>query len=675
MSTVSEPAGSLEVALERTAKLLDVDPVLAAEQSLEILKSIPNHPPAVLFLAMAKRRAGDPEAALEVFERLLDAQPKWGTANFEYAVALGDVGRGDDAIQALLKAVAFEPEHPEAWRVLADHLMATGDAEGGDAAYARHVQCSTRDPLLQEAASAMVKNDVAIAERLLKKYLMQKPTDVAAIRMLAEVALRCGRESEAEHLLLRCLELAPSFTAARYNYALLLQRGEDSPRALVEIEQCLDADPERPSYRNLAAVILSRVGEFNRASEIYSRLLAEYPENARVWLSYGHVLKTEGRQEESVKAYRKSIERDPQLGEAYWSIANLKTFRFDPDDLSAMERQTADTELSDKNRWHFHFALGKAYEDARDYKQSFQHYAGGNGLYLASHAYDADSFARRIKRLQLGFSQQFFDEIAGKGYEAPDPIFIIGMPRSGSTLLEQILACHSAIEGTSELPNMITLTSNLKNEAEEADWGEIAVHATVLARKKPAELRALGEQYIESTRIHRKTDRPFFIDKMPNNFLNIGIIQAVLPNAKIIDVRRHPLGCCFSNFKQFYAKGQNFSYGLEDIGRYYRHYVGLMAHIDEVLPGRVHRVFYEDTVADTEAVVREVLSYCGLEFEPQCLRFFESKRPVRTASSEQVRQPIYREGNEQWKHFEAWLDPLKEALGDVLDAYPVVPKL
>ena len=668
--TSSEPLGSLKEATKRTAQLLDVDPLLAAEQAQEILKAIPNHPPAMFLLAMAKRRSGDPQAALEVLEPLLNAQHEWAAAHFEYGASLGLVGRGDEAIQALLKAVRFQPEHPEAWRVLADHLMATGDTEGADTAYARHVKCSTRDPLLRAAAAAMIKDDIAIAERVLKKHLMQKPTDVSAIRMLAEVAIRCGRDSEAENLLLRCLELAPSFTAARYNYALLLQRCEDSQRALVQIEQCLDADPEKPNYRNLAAVILSRVGEFKRASEIYSRLLVEYSENARIWLSYGHVLKTEGRQEESIQAYRKSIELDPQLGEAYWSIANLKTFRFDQDDLSEMERQIADTELGNKNRWHFHFALGKAYEDARDYEQSSRHYADGNALYLSDHPYEADSITTRTELLIQGFSREFFEERAGMGCEAPDPIFIIGMPRAGSTLLEQILSCHSAIEGTSELPEMITLANSLR---EEADSSEIAVYATVLVQKNAAELQALGEQYIENTRIYRKTDRPFFIDKMPNNFLYFGIIQTVLPNAKIIDARRHPMGCCFSNFKQFYARGQNYSYDLEDIGRFYRNYVGLMAHIDEVLPGRVHRVFYEDTVADTETVVREMLEYCGLEFEPACLRFFESERPVRTASSEQVRQPIYREGVEQWQHYEEWLTPLKTSLGKVLDDYPAVP--
>jgi tetratricopeptide (TPR) repeat protein len=672
LSETTDATGSLEVALEHTAKLLDVDPALAAEQAEEILKAIPNHPPARLFLAMARRRSGNPQGALDELELLLNAQPKWAAANFEYGVALGDVGRGDEAIEALLKAVKFQPEHPEAWRVLADHLMATGDTEGGDAAYSRHVQCSTRDPVLQEAAAAMIRNDVASAERLLKKHLFDKPTDVPAIRMLAEVAVRCGREEEAEHLILRCLELAPGFTAARYMYAVLLHRRNDSPAALVQIEQCLAEEPQSPSYRNLTAVVLSRVGEYERSSSIYARLLDEYPDNAKVWLSYGHVLKTQGRQDDCIDVYRKSLELNPSFGEAYWSLANLKTYRFSETDLSAMHAQLADPDLRSEDRWHLHFALGKAYEDAADFAQSFKHYDEGNALYRASYRYDADQNTKRAQRLKRDFTRAFFAEREGMGCDAPDPIFILGMPRSGSTLLEQILSCHSAVEGTTELPDMITMAQNLR---EEADSDDIAVYASVLATKSADEVRALGEKYLENTRIHRKTDRPFFIDKMPNNFLHVGLIHLVLPNAKIIDARRHPLGCCFSNFKQYYARGQNFSYSLSDMGRFYYDYVDLMAHFDEALPGRIHRVFYEDTVADTEAVVRKLLDYCGLEYEPECLRFFESRRPVRTASSEQVRQPIYREGVEQWQNYEEWLDPLKSSLGAVLDAYPAVPPL
>jgi tetratricopeptide (TPR) repeat protein len=670
MSTESEPRGSLEDAIDRTAHLLETDPVLAAEQCLEILKAVPNHPPALFFLAMAKRRSGDPQGALEVLEPLLNAQHKWAAAWFERGASLGMVGRGDEAIEALLKAVKFQPEHPEAWRILADHLVATGDTEGGDAAYARHVQCSARDPLLQKAAAAMVKKDVAVAERILKKHLQQKPTDVPAIRMLAEVAIRCGRDNEAQKLLVRCLELAPSFTAARSNYAMLLHRRNDSPGALREIEKCLETDPERPSYRNLCAVILSRVGEYKRSGELYARLLKEYPENPKVWLSYGHVLKTEGRQDKCIETYRECITRDPAFGEAYWSLANLKTFRFTEEDLTAMDEQLANPELDDENRWHFHFAKGKALEDARDYERSFKHYDDGNALYRSNNPYDAEVTTSRVRILKTKFSREFFSERDGWGSDAPDPIFIVGMPRSGSTLLEQILSCHSEVEGTSELPDMINMAQELRRNASSDGSAE---HGDNLASKIAVECQALGEQYIERTQIHRKTDRPLFIDKMPNNFRHVGLIHAILPNAKIIDARRHPLGCCFSNFKQYYARGQNFSYNLTDMGRFYHDYVDLMAHFDKVLPGRIHRVFYEDTVADTEKVVREMLEYCGLEYEPECLRFFESQRPVRTASSEQVRRPIYREGVEQWQHFEEWLSPLRDALGEVLETYPEVP--
>jgi tetratricopeptide (TPR) repeat protein len=287
-----EEMGSLEEATKNAAQLLDVNPALAAEQAQEILNAIPNHPPAMFLLASARRLSGNPQAALEILEPLLNAQHKWAAAYFEYGASLGMLGRGDEAIKALLKAVQYQPEHPEAWRVLADHLLAIGDTEGGDLAYTRHVQCSARDPMLREAAAAMVKNEVALAERLLKKHLMGKPTDVPAIRMLAEVAVRCGQDEDAENLLLRCLELAPGFAAARYNLAVILHRRNDPNNALVEIEKALAADPENPSYRNLCAVILSRTGDYDRSIELYSRLLSEYPENAKVWSSYGHVLKT-----------------------------------------------------------------------------------------------------------------------------------------------------------------------------------------------------------------------------------------------------------------------------------------------------------------------------------------------------------------------------------------------
>ncbi len=670
MNTTAQETGTLADAVEHASLLLHQNPPLAAEQAKAILEVSPQHPPALLILASAQRRLGKTTEALGILEPLAHAQTAWSTAQYELALALADAGRGDETIAALKATVALKPKHPEAWRRLADHLLATGDTQGGDAAYAKHIQSSASAPSLQRAAAAMIANDIPKAEGVLKEHLKQSPTDVPAIRMLAEVAVRCGQNEAAEQLLHRCLELAPSFTAARYNYAVLLQRQNDSANALVEIERLLKDDPKSPSYRNLCAVILSRIGEYERSSKIYADLLAEYPRNAKVWLSYGHVLKTEGRQETCIDAYRQSIARDPAFGEAYWSLANLKTFRFTDKDLQAIQVQLSDKNLSDENRLHFHFAMGKASEDNKDHASAFEHYDKGNALHHSTLNYDADMNHTRVQRLKTNFSQAFFSARAGFGCDAPDPIFIVGMPRSGSTLLEQILSSHSQVEGTTELPDIISLAKDLRQEAGSQ---EIVAYAEVLATKNATQLRELGEQYIENTRVHRKTDRPFFIDKMPNNFLHTGMIHLILPNAKIIDTRRHPMGCCFSNFKQYYARGQSFSYKQSDMGRFYRDYVELMAHYDAVLPGKVHRVIYEQTVADTETQVRQVLDYCGLDFEPACLRFFENERPVRTASSEQVRQPIYREGMEQWMHYEQWLEPLKTELGEVLHRYPESP--
>ena len=670
MNAASDPTGTLAAAMSNAVGLLETDPDLAAEQAQEILKAVPGHPPALLLLASARRRLGDAGAAIALIEPLLQAQPRWPAAHFEAGLTLSRLGRGDAAIGALRKTVELRPDHPDAWRILADHLLATGDTTGSDTAYARHVQCSSKSPVLQQAAAAMLANDIAVAERLLKNHLRDTPTDVPAIRMLAEVAMRYGRLDDAGHLLERCLELAPSFAAARYNYAVLLHRRNDAEGALREIEQLLAVDPRSPSYRNLQAVLLSRVGEYERSSRTYAQLLKEYPTHSKVWLSYGHVLKTEGRNAECVAAYRRSIACEPALGEAYWSLANLKTFQFTDADLAAMHAQLALPDVAVEHRLQFHFALGKAYEDRGDTARSFEHYAKGNELHRQGNRYDADMNTARARRLQGVFTREFFAQRTGAGCTAPDPIFIVGMPRAGSTLLEQILASHPQVEGTTELPEIISMAKDLRAESGHPD---IASYTDALATKSPAELRALGEQYLERTRIYRKTDRPFFIDKMPNNFLHVGLIHLILPNARIIDARRHPLGCCFSNFKQYYARGQNFSYGLVDMGRFYRDYVELMAHFDAVLPGRVLRVIYERVVEDTEAEVRRLLDYCGLPFDPACLRFFENQRPVRTASAEQVRRPIYREGVDQWRQYDNWLGPLKEALGPVLEHYPDPP--
>ena len=670
MNSTSEPVGTLATALTNATRLLEARPGLAAEQALEILKVVPDHPPAVLLLAAARRRMGDTAAALELLDPLVAAQPRSAAAQFERGLALAAAGRGDEAIVALRRAVELKPDHPDAWRLLGDHLTAIGDSEGADAAYLRHVKASTRNPELLRAAGAMVRKDLPRAEALLKAHLRKAPTDVPAIRMLAEVAARHGRDDDAEKLLERCLELAPSFTPALYNYAVLLNRRNESARALPAIERLLAAEPRHPGYRNFHAVLLSRLGDYERAAQIYAELLREYPSHAKVWLSYGHTLKTEGNLQEGVAAYRRSIALEPAFGEAYWSLANLKTFHFEPEEVAAMEAKSADPAVSDVDRLHLHFALGKACEDAGDWATSFSHYEKANALQRARFHYDPDRNTERLRHLRATLTREFFAARAGGGCPSPDPIFIVGLPRAGSTLIEQILASHSQVEGTMELPEIIAMARDLRAESESQAVG---AYIDLLATLDAARRRELGERFIAGTRVYRKTDRPYFIDKMPNNFLHIGMIHLVLPNAKIIDARRHPLACCFSNYRQHFASGQRFAYDLTDLGRYYRDYVALMAHFDAVLPGRIHRVVYERMVEDTEAEVRRLLDYCGLPFEAACLRFFENERAVRTPSSEQVRQPIYREAVDQWRHYDAWLDPLKAELGPVLATYPDVP--
>ena len=671
-SGAAQPVGSLDAALAHALDLVDGQSSLALEQAAEILKAVPGHPIATLVVAMAQRRLGDISAALAILEPLSRSQPHAAAVHYEYGLALGAARQGEAAVKALRRAVELSPALPGAWRALADHLTAMGDPVGADAAYARHIRTATRDPRLLRPAAALCDNDIPLAEALLREHLREHPTDVAAIRMFAEVAARLGRYQDAENLLTRCLELAPGFVEARAHYATVLNRQNRPTEALEQVDQLLAVEPDNPNHRNLKATVLVNIGEYGQAVDLYTHLLAEYPRQAMVWLSFGHVLKTSGRQDESIRAYRRSLELVPSLAIAWWSLANLKTFRFSAADVEAMRSQLARADVSTDDRLHLEFALGKACEDAGEFEASFRHYDQANRLRRSQIHYSAAETTSLVERSRALYTREFFDARAGAGFPARDPLFIVGMPRAGSTLVEQILSSHSLVEGTMELYDMISLARSLDVRGPRE---QPLQYPDTLAALTPAELQALGARYLERTRVQRKSSAPYFIDKMPNNFLHTGLILLALPNARIIDVRRHPLGCCFSVFKQHFARGQSFSYGLEDVGRYYRDYVELMAHFDRVLPGRVHRVHYESLVENTESEVRALLEYCGLPFEEQCLRFYENERAVRTASSEQVRQPIFRDGLEQWRHYEPWLEPLKTALGPVLDAYPDTPQL
>jgi tetratricopeptide (TPR) repeat protein len=605
----------------------------------------------------------DPTLSLEQAEEVLKAAPQLGPAHAAKGMALAALARHEDAATALTRATQLDPKLAGAWRALGDqHTLLENPAEA-DRAYAQAIRASVNDPRLMQAALALCEGKLAVAEAALREHLKIHPTDVAAIRMLAEVGARLGRFDDAEKLLKRCLDLAPSFLAARHNYAIVLHRQAKGAEALVQVNFLLESDPDNPSFRFLKASALTRVGEYEQAIALYEDILRRHPNNARAWLSLGHARKTAGQTQASVDAYRKSIEIEPSFGEGYWSLANMKTYRFDEASVAQM-RGALSGELRDEDRFHLEYALAKALEDRGDCEAAFAHYAEGARIRRAALHYDADETTRFTDRLIAQFSSAFLVGRVQQGSPAPDPIFVVGLPRSGSTLIEQMLASHSAIEGTMELPDLGMIAKALGG-------GKMrdGAYPEALSALDPDALARLGEQYIARTRVQRKTRRPFFIDKMPNNFQHIGLIRLILPNAKIIDARRHPMAGCFGAFKQHFARGQAFSYDLTDLGRYYADYVRLLDHFDRVQPGAVLRVRYERVVKDPEGEIRRLLAYCGLPYEAACLEFYTNERAVRTASSEQVRQPIYLSGLDHWRQFEPWLGPLRAALGPTVEAY------
>ena len=593
-----------------------------------------------------QRSTGGLEAALAHGYRLLGSAP---------ALAAQQA-------REILSSVAA---NADAYRLLGAALRRSGDDEAANEAELAAIAASTRDPELLRAGRALVDNDLPAAESILRPLLKRRPTDVAAIRMMAELAARLGRRSDAENLLRRALELAPGWAAARANLATLLHRMHRSTEALAELDKIETLEGMDDAQRNLRAAVLGQLGGYDEAIALYREVLERHPHQPKVWMSLGHMLKTVGDTDEAIAAYRYALGTAPTLGEVWWSLANLKTVRFADTDIAAMAAALEKDELSEDDRLHLQFALGKAHEDRHEDEQAFAHYAEGNRIRAGQLHYDAQIMTSHVEECEAVFTREFLEVRKDAGFDSPDPIFVLGMPRAGSTLIEQILSSHPAVEGTMELHDIIALTQR---------FGRSESRYPRNLRDLPdEELRALGREYLDRTRVHRTSQKPFFVDKMPNNWAHLGFIRLILPNAKIIDARRHPLACGFSNFKQHYARGQAFSYALETIGLYYRDYVRLMAHFDRVAPGAVHRVIHERLVAEPESEIRQLLDYLGLPFDEACLRFHETRRPVRTASSEQVRRPISAEGVDHWKRFEAWLGPLKQSLGPVLESYPEVP--
>jgi tetratricopeptide (TPR) repeat protein len=572
---------------------------------------------------------------------------------------------GDPERSAMLarQALGSQPNSPPALRLLGLSLRATGQPDEAAEFEHRAVKAATADQTLLRAGHALVANVLHEAEPLLRERLKRDPYDYSAMRMLAELAARIGRLHDSENLLRRALELAPSFQSARANLATVLYRQHRAQEALEQLDLLAAAGDVADGVRNLRAAALGRIGGYDEAIALYREVLSRHDRQPKIWMSLAHLLKTVGEQEESIAAYRRAIDLAPGLGEVWWSLANLKTVKFDDADIAAMGAALDDSALNADDELHLHFALGKAFEDRHVAAASWDHYAAGNRIRAAQLRHDPDRITGIVDRSIALMTPDFFAGREGWGCDAPDPIFILGLPRSGSTLLEQILASHSRVEGTMELPDIHNLVRRIDGKH---GSGERGAYPEALLELDADGLAALGREYLDTTRIQRSEGKPFFIDKMPNNWAYAGFIRLILPNAKIVDARRHPLDCCFSNFKQHFARGQAFSYDLTHIGRYYADYVRMMTHLDAVQPGRIHRVIHERLVGSPETEIRALLAYCGLEWEDACLNFHETRRPVRTASSEQVRQPLSKSGFDQWKPFELWLDPLKDALGPTL---------
>jgi tetratricopeptide (TPR) repeat protein len=661
---------TLSADLTAAAASLAADAEGAATAASELLDRYPGQPQTLLVLVSALRLMGAAEVARDLIGLMAEEYPNLAAIRYELGLVHAQLGARDEAIEQLSRAVALEPNHAAAWRALGHQLASKGDREGSNRAYTQYARLSLKELKLVEDAAAGESAGIEIkAESMLRQALDISPSDILARRMLGDLLLRRGALREAEAALKHALDLAPACSQSRYLYSMSLTQLMDWDRANVQLQILIKEHPGNPHLESLLLGNLGMRGEREEALRLFANLRPEAAKDRVVWLNYALGARTLGLDTQiAIDAFRKSLELDPGYGTAWWGLADLKTYRFSALDIATMRAQLERNDLTDGLRCHLEFALGTALEQTREYAESFQHYHKGNELRHAYISYNPKTMHSDMMRVKTYFTPSFFERRRGMGSPAPDPIFIVGMPRAGSTLVEQILASHSQVEGTAELPDMGDMVSQLMRKYPQATFPDL------LDNLDAAALRDLGEEYLARTRHQRKTDRPFFTDKAGNNFMYVGLIQAILPNAKIIDARRHPLACGFSCYKQAFAPGALLmSYDQTEIAQYYRDYVEVVAFFDKLLPGRVHRVVHENLLRDPDVEIRRLLEYCGLPFEEQCLRFYETDRSVRTSSSEQVRQPIQKNRVAAWEHYDTWLQPMKDTLGPVLTQYPDVP--
>ena len=629
----------------------------------------PKNREAWYLLAVNQRCLNQIPAALATLEQLERDHPPLGRLHQERGYCYLSLRDAPRALTAFERAVSINPALCASWSALESLHRMTGNMHKATAAADRRATLERLPAEILRAGSLFSDGDLDAAEALVRAHLAQDRSQVEALRLLARIEQQRGALPEAETLLDEALALSPGDGAARADYARVLLHRQKYAQACGQLVLLLQQEPDNPDYRALLAT--GRAGSGNHESAIldYQTLLNPAPEYAHLHLLLGHSFKAVGRQPEAIASYRAALQARPGFGDAYWSLANLKTYRFSEQEIAAMRAAIASATLPPTDRVHLYFALGQALETREEYAESWTHYALGNAMKCAESGYRPEFPEINTQRQRDVCTSEFFAARAGVGAHDSSPIFIVGLPRSGSTLIEQILASHSLVEGTFELHGIPCLIDELQGRSDPLD----PRYPGALLELAPDEFRRLGERYLNDSRAYRRQGAPFFIDKMPNNYRHIGLLHLMLPNARIIDVRREPMACCFGNLKQLFAGGHEFSYDQEFLARYYRTYLDLMKHWDEVLPGRVLHVLHEDIVEDLETSVRRVLNFCGLEFEPSCVEFHKTARSVSTASSEQVRQPINRGAMDQWRHYHSWLGPLEKALGDARIRYRDTP--
>ena len=647
---------SVKIAYQNAKDLIDKkDYITATEQLSEILKVFPNELNSIYLLIDCYIKLNNPLKALEFTHSALNVKNN-DKKLLQLEIRLNEYLERDSESIHLLKIFIDKFSDLSALKHLSNLLVKQDKSDEADELIKNFFEKNEDYGLLYKGVRHLHASRYRKAEDAFKKVLMEDENNIDALRFMGILAFKSGNHDIAEAVLTKALKLDPTYSLVWANLAQVFSVTGQLDKAKKSFKNILNMDPKNGLIWAEYGTVLTKLANYREGRDAYLKALEFKPDSPRVHLSLGHVYKTMGEINASINSYKNTIIQNNLSGEAYWSLANLKTYSFSKNEIKDME-ETLKGDMSDIERSQMHFALGKAYEVKKDFDRSFRNYYEGNKVKKGLIKYSSDDTSDNTKRILDFFSKENINNLSKSSTNNPDPIFVLGMPRSGSTLVDQIISSHSKVDGTQELPNIIKIAAELNNDKQNS-------YPEVLKELDNLKISKLGKEYISETTWARD-NAPFFIDKMPNNFIHIGLIKTILPNAKIIDTRRDPMDTCFSCFKQFFARGQLFTYSMEDLGNYYTDYIRAMNHWHKVYGKDIFTVHYDDVINKTEETIRELIDYCNLPFEQECLEFYKSSRPVKTPSAEQVRQPIYKSGLNYWKNYEKHLLPLKKIIDEI----------